>query len=178
DPDYSVQNILDPSAIIEPRFVYYQVVTKDRRSIAGVMKSETDSALTLQSGNGVTETVARADVKEVRAQSTSMMPEGFEASYGPQQLADVIAFIKSSRTRRQFPGNAPAVVAQAKDGTLTLPAEKAEIFGERAPFEPEFRNVGYWSGADDEVTWTVQVDKPGTFDVHLDYACSQSAAGD
>src|SRR5205814_1105861 len=78
----------------------------------------------------------------------------------------------------QFPGNNPGPVAQAKDGTLLLPAEKAEIFGERAAFETEFRNVGYWSGANDEVAWTVRVEKPGAFDVWLDYACSRSAAGD
>ena len=178
DADYFVQNILDPAAVVEPRFVYYQLVTKDRRSITGVIKSENESAITLQSGNGVAETVARADVKEVRAAGTSMMPEGFEASYTPQQMADLVAYIRSSRTPRRFPGNEPSPVAQSADGTLMLPATKAEIFGDRAVLEDEFHNIGYWSGAADEVAWTARVAKPGTFDVYLDYACSQSAAGD
>jgi putative membrane-bound dehydrogenase-like protein len=178
DPDYFVKNILDPSAVVEPRFVYYQVITKDRRVLAGVLKSETPASLTLQSGNRVTETVARADVREVRPTNASMMPEGFEASYSPQDLADLVAFVRAGPARgprRAGPENGPVVVAQSKDRSLVLPANKAEIFGERAVLEPEFQNVGYWSGFSDEVVWTVRVDDPGEFDVYADYACSQSA---
>ena len=95
DAAYFVQHILDPGAVVEPRFVNYLVVTKDRRVISGVIKSETDAALTLASGSGSTETVARSDVKEVRATGVSMMPEGFEAAFTPRQMADLIAFLKS-----------------------------------------------------------------------------------
>src|SRR4029079_8556105 len=97
---------------------------------------------------------------------TSMMPEGFESAYDPQQLADLIAFIKSSRTRKQFPDNKPQVVAQAKDGSLLLPATKAEIFGGPIVLESEFHNVGFWSGAGDEVAWTVEVGKGGPFEMY------------
>jgi putative membrane-bound dehydrogenase-like protein len=178
DPDYFVQNILDPSAVVEPRFVYYQVITKDRRVLAGVLKSETPAALTLQGGNGITESVARADVREVRPTNTSMMPEGFESNYSPQDLADLIAFVRAGPARgprRAGPQDGPVVVAQSKDRSIILPANTAEIFGERAVLEPEFQNVGYWSGFFDEVVWTVRVDEPGEFDVYADYACSQSA---
>ena len=177
DADYFVQNILDPAAVVEPRFVYYQLVTKDRRSITGVIKSETESAITLQGGNGVTETVARADVKEVRAAGTSMMPEGFEAAYTPQQMADLVAFLKSSRQRRQFPGNTPEMIIQSSEGALMLPAHKAEIYGDQVVLETEFRNIGYWYGAGDHAVWTVQVNKPAEYDVYFDYACAAYAAG-
>lgn len=177
DADYFVQNILDPAAVVEPRFVYYQLVTKDRRSITGVIKSETESGITLQGGNAVSETVARADVKEVRAAGTSMMPEGFEAAYTPQQMADLVAFLKSGRPRKQFPGNTPELIVQSSDGALMLPAHQAEIYGDQVVLESEFRNIGYWYGAGDFVAWTVQVNKPAEFDVYFDYACADFAAG-
>ena len=114
DADYFVHNILDPAAVVEPRFVYYQVVTHDRRSVAGLLKSETAAAMTLVAGNGVTETVTRSDVKEVRASGTSMMPEGFEATYTPAQMADLVAFLKAgaavpAAALQQQPADADAV---------------------------------------------------------------------
>ena len=177
DADYFVQNILDPAAVVEPRFVYYQVVTNDRRQITGVIQSDTQSGITLLSGNGVAETVARADVKEVRASGTSMMPEGFEASYTPQQMADLVAFLKSGDPPKPFPGNTPRVITASGDGVLVLPAEAADIHGHDIAFEAEYRNVGFWHGEGDRVAWAAQIAKPTSFDVWLEYACAASAAG-
>ncbi|HEX8521752.1 MAG TPA: neutral/alkaline non-lysosomal ceramidase N-terminal domain-containing protein [Tepidisphaeraceae bacterium] len=181
DADYLVKQILNPSAIVEPRFVNYVVTLKDGRTLSGIIKAETPASITLASGGATaasTEAIARAKIKEIRATSVSMMPDGFEAALPPQQMADVIAFIKSGSTpRKQLPGNAPAMVAVAKDGSLMLPATQAEIYGEHILFESQFANIGYWDGGGDYAVWTMKVEKPGTFDVHLDYACEQRAAG-
>ena len=109
DPDYFVKNILDPSAVVEPRFVNYIITMKDDRMISGVIKAETATNLTVASGgNGVIESLARSDVKTIRATSTSMMPEGFEAALPPQKMADLVAFLKSSSApRKEFAGNTP-----------------------------------------------------------------------
>jgi putative membrane-bound dehydrogenase-like protein len=177
DVDYLVKNVLDPNAVIEPRFVNYQVRTHDGRWLSGVMKSETANALTLVAGNGATETIARPDVKEIRASSLSMMPEGFETALSPQQMADLIAHLKAAGPPRQFAGNAPQRIDQAKDGSLMLPADKAEISGGAIMFEPEFRNIGYWKGESDSAAWTVRIYRGGEFGVYFDYACAQDAAG-
>jgi hypothetical protein len=117
-------------------------------------------------------------VKQVRATGVSMMPEGFEAAFTPQDLADLIAFIKSSTgPRKEFAGNAPALVRPSPDGSLLLPATKAEIYGEQIAFEGEFKNVGMWMSAGDSVAWTARVEKSGDYDVSFDYACAQDSAG-
>ncbi len=180
DADYFVKNILDPNVIVEPRFVNYTVVLKNKRVLAGVIKSETASDLVLSVGAGATETVTRADIKDIRASSSSMMPEGFEAGISPEQMADLIAYVKSGAgsPRKQMPGNAPALVKQAGDGSIVLPATMAEIYGEGPILlESEFKNIGYWSDAADHVAWLAQVDKPGDYDVHIDYACANDSAG-
>ena len=122
DVDYFLKNILDPNAVVEPRFITYDVTLKDRRLLSGIIKSETASALTLESGGGVTEAVPRADVKQIRASALSMMPEGFEDAFTPQQMADLIAFLKTNQApsvqRPAAAGNAdevardPAAVAK------------------------------------------------------------------
>ena len=178
DADYFVQNILDPSAVVEPRFVGYQVLTKDRRTLSGVITAETPTGLTLATGGGTTETVARGDVKQIRATGRSMMPEGFEAAFTPEQMADLIAHIKSSGPPpKQFAGNTPQPVTAAADGSLLLPASHAEIRGGPITLESEFKNIGMWQGQDDHVVWTIGVEKGGEFDVHFDYACAENSAG-
>ncbi|MGB7160933.1 MAG: hypothetical protein WBD40_22920, partial [Tepidisphaeraceae bacterium] len=177
DADYFVKNILDPSAIVEPRFVNYTVILKDKRVTAGIIKSETATNLVLSVGAGVTETINRGDVKDIRASKISMMPEGLEGAITPQQMADLVAYVKDGEARKRLPGNEPALVKQSDDGTFVLPAEKAEIFGGQIMLESEFRNIGFWSGQNDRVAWAVTVTKPGEFDLYLDYACAESSSG-
>ena len=42
---------------------------------------------------GVTETVLRRDIAQLFGSGLSLMPEGLESAFNPQQLADVIAFV-------------------------------------------------------------------------------------
>ena len=88
-------------------------------------------------------------------------------------MADLVAFLKSGASpAKQFPGNTPALVTASADGSLVLPATKAEICGgddrvrERVP---EHRLLARRAAT--HVAWTVRVDKPGEFDVYFDYAC-------
>ncbi|MEO6437523.1 MAG: PVC-type heme-binding CxxCH protein, partial [Tepidisphaeraceae bacterium] len=177
DTDYFVKNILDPNAIVEPRFVNYTVVLKDRRVLAGIIKSESATSLALSVGAGVIETVNRGDVKDLRALKVSMMPEGLEAAITPQQMADLVAYLRGAESHKKLSGNEPALITQGGDGTLILPAAKAEIFGGPITLESEFGNIGWWNDQNDHVAWAVQVNKPGEFDVHLDYACADDSAG-
>jgi hypothetical protein len=133
--------------------------------------------LTLMSGNGVTETIARTDVKDIRVSPLSLMPEGLEAAITPAQMADLVAFLKSGASRKKVNGNAPALVGAALNGTLVLPASKGEIYGADVTFETEYGNIGYWHGTGDHVVWNARVAKAGNVDVYLDYACSDAAAG-
>jgi putative membrane-bound dehydrogenase-like protein len=89
-----VTAILDPNAAIEPRFTLYELKTKDGRALAGVITSETATSLVLGLPGGVRETLLRSDLAEIRASNLSLMPEGLEAALTPQDIADLIAFIK------------------------------------------------------------------------------------
>ncbi len=87
--------ILDPNAVIEPRFIAYHVEAKDDRSLTGLIAAENADSLTLLGGNGVRETVRRAEVISLKASSFSLMPEGLEQALTPQGMADLIAYLKS-----------------------------------------------------------------------------------
>ena len=72
----------------------------------------------------------------------------------------------------------PPPLPQAADGTIQLPAADAEIVGSTAKLEGgEAPNIGYWLDTKDYLQWQVQVDKPGEYEVALNYACLESSAG-
>ena len=100
EPEYWLQNILDPNAAIEPRFVSYEAELADDRAISGVIKNETATTLTIASGNGVTETVFRSKLRKLRALSLSLMPEGLETAIPPEQMADLIAYVRGGSSAK------------------------------------------------------------------------------
>jgi putative membrane-bound dehydrogenase-like protein len=93
-PSDFILAILDPSAAIEPRFVAYNIETKDDRSLTGIVKDGTATSLTLVQPGGVKETILRSDIVSMKASRLSLMPEGFEQAMRPQDLADLIAYLK------------------------------------------------------------------------------------
>jgi alpha-L-fucosidase len=71
-------------------------------------------------------------------------------------------------------------IMQSADGTLTLKAAEAEIFGNTAKLENksgDVPNIGFWSNPKDRVEWTAEITKPGVFEVELNYACAPNCGG-
>ena len=92
--------ILDPTVAIEPRFINYQIETRDGRSLSGVITAETATSLTLVQGGGTEERILRSDIVEIRASNLSLMPEGLEQGISEQQMADLIAYAKQAVATR------------------------------------------------------------------------------
>ncbi len=93
-------SILDPNRAVEARYLSYTARTKNDREISGVIAAETPNSLTLRTAGGTEEVVLRNDLKELTSSSLSLMPEGFEKTLMPQDLADLIAYLASSAEKR------------------------------------------------------------------------------
>lgn len=93
-PEDLLGHILEPNREIAPQYVNYSVAMKDGRVLTGLIASESTNSLVLKRAEGVTETVARSQVDEVRSTGQSLMPEGLEQGLAPQDFADLISFIK------------------------------------------------------------------------------------
>ncbi len=177
DLDYWIKNILDPNAVVVPQYVTYNLETKDDRSLSGVIQSETSTSLTLVQGGGVSETILRQDIADLRSSTLSLMPEGLEIGLPPQAMADLLAFARRPTPSQTADGPPAAPLTAADDGSFTLPAATAQIEGGDITLEAQFQNIGMWHGQNDRVSWDLIVRKAGDFDVHLDYACHNDAAG-
>ncbi|HQZ64498.1 MAG TPA: c-type cytochrome [Planctomycetaceae bacterium] len=96
-PDESLLlDILDPSSTINPKFVTFTVATINGRIASGLLISESATSMTLRREKNETETILRKDIEEFLASSKSLMPEGIEKEISPQQLADLIAYLRES----------------------------------------------------------------------------------
>ncbi|MFA0775066.1 MAG: hypothetical protein THHGLFOP_000570, partial [Candidatus Fervidibacter sp.] len=68
---------------------------------------------------------------------------------------------------------------QARDGSVDLPARFAEIHGTTARYEYGHGkdNIGYWTDANDWVSWEFVLERGGTFRVEITYACDKGTGG-
>jgi putative heme-binding domain-containing protein len=57
--------------------------------------AETDASLTLRTASGAEETILRGAVAATAAAGVSLMPDGLEQTMTRQELADLIAHLKS-----------------------------------------------------------------------------------
>jgi len=180
-PESLLVAVLDPNRAVEAKFLSYTAVTKSGRTFTGLITSETGNSLTLLAAEGKTEIFPRAELDELVGSNKSTMPEGIEKDVTAQDLADLIAFVRSAvplPKRKEFAGNSPAVVSPADDGSLTLTTSTCEIYGRTLVLEDQYKNLGYWSSDDDHAVWTIDLPRPGRFTVELDYAVENSSAGD
>jgi hypothetical protein len=74
--------------------------------------------------------------------------------------------------------SAGPLVTQTTRGDLQLNAAQAQIVGQRASLEGETeRNIGNWTNAAEYLQWQALVQKPGQFDVSINYALNQDSEG-
>ena len=67
---------------------------------------------------------------------------------------------------------------QGADGSLTLMPDQVEILGEGPlRYEADKKCLGFWTSKGNSVQWTLNVTKPGTYNVVLTSACPQRSAG-
>ncbi len=68
---------------------------------------------------------------------------------------------------------------QAADGTLTLPAETAEVHGVMLRYEPlpHKDTLGFWVRDDDWASWDFRLSKPGRFEVEILQGCGTGSGG-
>ena len=92
--DELLRAILDPNQAIEPRYLAYAALMKDGRTLTGLVTAETANSFTIKAPGGAEQTVLRSELKELTAAGHSLMPEGLEEAIPPEQMADLLQFLR------------------------------------------------------------------------------------
>jgi putative heme-binding domain-containing protein len=88
-------SILDPNREAQPNFTSYNIVTYAGTLHSGIIASETATSITLKRAEGKEDVILRSNVESLSSTGLSLMPVGLEKELTPEQLADVIAFVKT-----------------------------------------------------------------------------------
>ncbi|MEY4940195.1 MAG: hypothetical protein RIQ93_1930 [Verrucomicrobiota bacterium] len=93
-PEMLLSDILDPNNSLEPRFEAYTIKLAGGRELVGVIASETNDALVVNSLGG-SETISRSNLQNSKPLGVSLMPQGLEASLTEPRMADLLAYLRS-----------------------------------------------------------------------------------
>jgi putative heme-binding domain-containing protein len=86
-------SIVDPNREVLPSYFIQTIELKDGETVAGLIRNETATTVTLRQPGGVERTLSRTDIASVKTTVQSLMPEGLEAGLSVQDMADLIQFI-------------------------------------------------------------------------------------
>lgn len=90
-----VTAIMDPSLVVEQKFEQTVLLSVNDQVYSGIVIAEDDEALTIVGGDGQSRKVLHADVLTRQSSRMSLMPDGFESRLTPEQLADLIHFLRT-----------------------------------------------------------------------------------
>jgi putative membrane-bound dehydrogenase-like protein len=93
-PDALLVAILDPSREAAPDGLGFVASTTRGQTFTGLLAGETASEIRLRRAGGEEDVIPRADLEALRPTGRSLMPDGLEQVLNPQDLADLIAFLR------------------------------------------------------------------------------------
>lgn len=94
--DQLVANVLDPNLTIGAAYRSRTVVTRDGRVLLGLLAEDSPARVVLTRKGGESDAIPRAEIDELVIDELSMMPEGMEDQLTPQELADLLAYVRAS----------------------------------------------------------------------------------
>jgi putative heme-binding domain-containing protein len=93
--DYAsvLQDVVYPSAAINPDHVAYTITLVDGNVLAGVPRPDGESAYIVGEPGGKETRVERSAIKKMEALPTSIMPHGIDQVLGPAAMKDLMTFL-------------------------------------------------------------------------------------
>ncbi len=152
DLGYILENVTNPNAVLGRDYELHILKLKDGRVVAGMVRQESDSALTLQTMTNQ-EVVAKADIVSHEEPGTSMMPPGLLTALEQTQVRDLMAYL-ASPSQVSLPIDPKLDPAAAVPGVLEGEGMKVVRFtGTAVPQDMRHFTDGRWSGGK-HLWWT------------------------
>ncbi|HNQ72819.1 MAG TPA: HEAT repeat domain-containing protein [Verrucomicrobiota bacterium] len=87
--------ILDPNQAVEARYRAWNITLKSEEELTGIISAETANNLVIRMAGGVDHAVLRSEIATIEQSQLSLMPVGFESALTPQDLADLIQWLRT-----------------------------------------------------------------------------------
>jgi putative heme-binding domain-containing protein len=90
-----LESIVFPASTIAQGYDHYILDLKNGDQLTGVIAERTDATLTLRDSASQTRIIRMSDVKNMRRDTTSLMPQGLDTALTPEQFRDLLAYLQS-----------------------------------------------------------------------------------
>lgn len=90
-----LEAILFPSNSFAREYEPHSVVTTDGRVVSGLISQETIDSIFLQQATGEPVEIERSQIEAMKPGTVSIMPKGLESGMSEQELADLVAYLRS-----------------------------------------------------------------------------------
>ncbi len=90
-----LEAVIFPSATFVRGYEPFTVITRAGETHNGLVRQDDAEGVALATGPETTQRIARADIADMQPATVSPMPPGMDAVLTPQELADLVAFLKS-----------------------------------------------------------------------------------
>lgn len=87
--------ILEPNKEVASQYILHTVNLRDGTGFSGIIAEDGAENMTLKMPGGLTQIIARAQIKSSSSEGQSLMPEGIEAGMSVQEMADLLQFIET-----------------------------------------------------------------------------------
>ena len=93
NPGFIVPAVVDPNLGIREEYAGFNVVTKDNQRLTGFIAQNAPRFIVLRDLAQNNITLARDEIKELKAMPISLMPEGITDGLTDQQVSDLFAYL-------------------------------------------------------------------------------------
>jgi len=93
--DWLLTAILDPSQAVEARYRAWMITLNSAEELSGLISAETANNIVIRMAGGVDHAVLRSDIAAMEQSKLSLMPTGFESTLKPQDLADLLSWLRA-----------------------------------------------------------------------------------
>jgi putative membrane-bound dehydrogenase-like protein len=93
-PESIMGDILNPALSIADGYDLWHIEMKSGETVQGIIATESPTALTLRSYGGEETVLPRQTIKSLKSLNVSVMPAGLESQISPEDMADLLAFLK------------------------------------------------------------------------------------
>ncbi len=92
--DQWVTAVLDPNQTVEPKYRQSNLLTSDGQVIAGLILQRDQQELLVGVSDGSLKRVGIAEIEDEKDGGPSLMPVGFEQKLSPEQLSELIGYLR------------------------------------------------------------------------------------
>ena len=90
-----LESILEPSKLIDPKYVTYLVETDDGRLLTGLLVKKDEKEVVLKDARNKLTRISSVQIEQLVPQRLSLMPELLLRDMTAQQVADLLAYLSS-----------------------------------------------------------------------------------